>query len=77
MNPWVGPWEHDGKFTVGIPVEAGVYYFRVPDPALGRHIVLVPELLALLDDMVENIGFENHDENVRALDLLRRARGEA
>lgn len=42
-----GPWEWDGKFTVGIPHARGVCYFRV-EPEDARLIVMAPELLAAL-----------------------------
>lgn len=45
--PTPGPWEWDGKFTVGIPHVDGTCYFRVP-PEDARLIVMAPDLLKAL-----------------------------
>jgi len=42
-----GPWEWDGKFTVGIPHARGLCYFRV-EPEDARLIAAAP---ALLDEL--------------------------
>lgn len=55
MTP--GPWEYDGKFTVGIPAEEGVYYFRTnqEDAAV---IAMLPEILTSFDDMLAILNGE-------------------
>jgi hypothetical protein len=75
-----GPWEWDEKFTVGVPMEPGVYYFRLPDPDVAKLISLAPELRNALAKMVDWLeGSEvfatthgAHSDTVEAKKLLAR-----
>ena len=76
------PWEHDG-FNVGVPMEPGVYYFRMPSQELARLVALAPELrdalrevntwLGVTDSVNTNHGA--HTAFVEANKLLARVEG--
>lgn len=48
MKHTPGPWEYDGKFTVGIPHQKGDTYFRT-NPEDARLIAAAPELLSAVE----------------------------
>lgn len=50
-----GPWEYDGKFTVGIPHASGLLPFRVM-PEDARLIVKAPDLLASCKELREALA---------------------
>lgn len=45
-----GPWEYDGKFTIGIPAKFGIYYFRT-NKEDAVFIATAPEMHEALTDL--------------------------
>ena len=84
-----GPWEHDGKFTVSIPVEIGeyagvIYPFRLTRVDDARLISLAPDLVVSLEEVTNWLsGTEAfatshgaHTAVVEAQKLLARVKGD-
>jgi len=84
-----GPWEHDGKFTVSMPIDTGEYAggeyaFRLARVDDARLIAAAPDLVTALENVTTWLegteAFEQshgaHFVAVEARKLLERVKGD-